>query len=457
MLDLSFCGFYSHAPTGKQIRVFRQCNTGEALVLEKDFKMLCGYRFSCPLFQDNMAFPFIHYVTYRNELLVELKMYLQEQNISGYKYCRSITFLTETGLAYLLSKFCSESILKMGTWLISEVFIEFHQFPVNTVYFKQVDSLFLNTSLIIFLYKGRPSILSTDLANLLHVESIEDIFFQRYGYIPELHLIPYGSRFHQSIVQQFPSMIPLERCHDLYLFYESGIYRLLRQKKTEWAERLKNALEREVFPLLRRPDVDWQVFMSPEHEYIQNASVAECNPTWQVQEDSTLAPITNRLDMLENAMDRLESFLYEQSDLLQEMKSWKQELQDQKSFFSMQVENSEKIIHLLSTNQTLQPIWSDEENEEEEIYQPPEEEVLSPSLLMLKEIAFHIGLYYLDRCTPHIRFVRMLIQIVHNMEPRVLLEYLHKNFHIQEGVNRICLQDTTYHVWKQTPVSRNEF
>jgi len=39
MLDLSFCGFYSHAPTGKQIRVFRQCNTGEALVLEKDFKM----------------------------------------------------------------------------------------------------------------------------------------------------------------------------------------------------------------------------------------------------------------------------------------------------------------------------------------------------------------------------------------------------------------------------------
>lgn len=463
MNELEFCGKYTHENTKESVHVFRQLGTGEILILEKEWKKICEYRNTKALFRDNMAVNTIHYIILRQQRLRDFKVYLKNTQLFSCSHVSQLTFITETGLSFLLGKSCNAKAQKLGHWLLSEVFPQLHQYP-NSLYFKIIESNYLHSTLVIILYNGRPGILASGLASLLQVDNIEEIFFESYGYVPELHLVPCDSPLYQLLMQNIPQLSSEYMQHDFYLFYESGIYRLLQQKKTDKAMALKMALEKEILPIVHRPDVQWQSLplasLQTENSVAENALPWNSSIAWGLScsnlnvsfNNITINQIANKMTSLENTIQRLERTLTDPQNVLNEIQTLKINLSTNTNLLLKQKETTDKISQIIQKNFSI--FDENEESISQETFIDEDKQILLdekipyPSLMILKDIARSLGLYYIDQHTLQLRFVRMLIKQANSIETYELRQHLDK-LGIKYGSNRFIFGTECFYVWRK--------
>jgi hypothetical protein len=77
---------------------------------------------------------------------------------------------------------------------------------------------------------------------------------------------------------------------------------------------------------------------------------------------------------------------------------------------------------------------------------PPESAL---SLGFIRQLAWKLGLYYMDQVTPHLVFVRTLITHAESSDPDYLTTLLVESFHLKPGENLLELWGNLYRIWKK--------
>jgi hypothetical protein len=374
MATLEFMETVEYPGNHTSLRLFRNPSTDEGVMVLCEVAALMGYRSLSGLLRKTKGCSEkIHFFLLEGEELGSFKIHLQEKKIEKYQHTHRLMTITETGIALLLGRRCKEEALRAGQWLLPPVFPKLRS-PLQGIYYQKVKSVYLDLSFYLILQDGRCGIFVSQLSYFLNTPQLDAVVRGCYGYVEDIHITPWQSYVYSYLCNFLKDIPRMEKEKPVYLLYESGLYKYLSHIKHPMVSLVKIALEREIFPLLRKSDT-----------------------TWLPLATSDLRPLSTLTEKTEKASET-EAGVYIPA------------LAEHKRSFS------------LSTG---------------------------ISLPALKGLAISLGVYYMDRVTPHVVFARALVEYSHTVQQERLQEIMESQFGIKSGINKVEIKGKTYHVWKK--------
>ncbi len=425
-MELKLVKIFSHS--SRSIQLFSNQHTGEGMILLRELVKFFHYPSLLSRMERDCSYQKgIHTSVLKGKALREFKSYLREnQNLDSFHRSTRLLFLHEAGLSLLLSKNCRQEIVLLGKWLLTNIFPFLRQqFPET--YWATVFCPPLNYTFFVILHKGRFTFFEFQVRALLNLSPKEAYQYQEES-MENLHwfFLPPSLLSKEEELPNFPSLNK-----DSFLLSESGVYRYL-QKNKEKPSRWIGFMEKYLFSNLRRSEICWHKLHSQKTE--QNDFLRE-----------KAKPL-----IFSNIRERKENKKIENSE------TWSQKLE--KILAHQNEKNQDKILRetaLITARidgliHFLEDRFPFLEKKLEFLCQQFDKTSLERSshLVELKTIARELGVYYLDKKTPHIVFVKALIDWLGMRSSDAILITLENMFSLRPGENRIELPQNTYTIWK---------
>lgn len=357
---IQFIQSISTPVTKDHLHLFQLEENQEGAILFSQLSKICGLRTSLRKLkgiQEN-----IHYFILEGKNLQSLRQKNQEQiTLRGHR----LLFLTESGVAFLISHYLQKATLRWGAWLFSSFFLHLPgrcSENYHTTFYSQI----LNREIKIYMIQGR---LAFSLEQVIQGSAInvDPIFHAYCGLIPSVDWVGSNS----------------EKVNYLYL---SGLYRIWQQYPQLYI--WKKAYEEEVCHVVYQSDVKW----------LQQEIIVD-----QVKESPYFFSATRAT-------------------------TWQEILQ--------RVKDVQQSIKCLVEKQNFAK--HDEQN------QGKENKV---SLANVTQIAKSLGLFYSDQKTPHLVFMRHLLETTTIKNLTKLKQYLRETLQFSQGINEYDYQGTSFRIW----------
>ncbi len=458
------------------LRLFRHTDTGEGVVIGGEMALLMGYgSLSRVLRNSPDCSENIHFFTLSGPTLCVFKHYLSTQNIPHYRRVNRLFLISETGAAFLLGRNCKEQAVRVGEWLMSEVFPLLRSHLPLAAY-QKIASLYLNCEFYVLLWHGRFGIMFSDIFELLAVPPLDHVSRALHGYVANLHMDSWLEPSAEGNGGQAGANLLTRK--EAFLFYQTGLYRYWNCLRHPMFSLMRLCFEREVWPQCRGGE--WLPFReieahntrpeTVEPPTTQPAVVCAMEPVpdypddparheaaWQklhTEISRETAPLTELLRRVENGLN---DFAHKASHMLQQHEEQLQTIAGEHEKLAQELR--EQNLRLLARLDGLRDICSEQplaDFSPAVAATPPgapqesanKEGTTAVTLASLKELAQTLQLYYLDRQTPHLVFARALITHARSQNLHILRHVLTENMKLQPGENHIELGGTSYRVWR---------
>ena len=461
-----------HYPLSQSgLHLFQYRDSGEVVLLACQVASLFGYHSLSRLLRHNAdCHPSIHFSVLEKESLREFKSYLSQLQLPGYRNCRSLLLITETGVAYLLGKHCKPQVLRVGEWLLQQVFPTIR--PTLPLFYQNINSLYLDITLGVIMFHGRCGIFSRQLTSLLRCLPLDHIDRGCHGYIENIHLSIWNHENYRQLQGLLAGLPEAEESH-FYFFYESGIYRYLNNISHPLVPLLKLAFEREIFPWCRRLASHWPVAADaegdtdtavPQLSGVTDEAMDDASRPMPVLEPTSGWPspvgqneMQEMLAQIQRMQEMQQDYHHKLQMIEQEQHAVKESLHHQHSTMNAKLDLLYGFLQQLNGEAVpIQPqpdidfeAMPESTVPDDAAAKEDQKNSCKLSMLNLKQLARSLGVYFDDQVTPNTPFVQALIEYAGTSDRTYLQWIIINKLKISNGMNSVPLDSKVFDVWKE--------
>ena len=270
MLHIEIIDNFSFPVNKRKVNLFRDKKSNQGIFIGTEIARLMEYNSLSHIINKKQGWiQKIHFYLLKGKLLTNFQKYLQQKNIKDYAKSKRLLLITETGILFLLGRHCKEQAMRAGEWLLTKVLPNLRNYEKD-IYCKKIKSSYLDLNMHIFIYKKRFGILDVELESILEESFIDYITYGCRSFIENIHIDSITPDLYKKICTSLIKLSPEIYKSKNYFYYGSGIYRFLNYSRHPITSLIKIALEKEIFPIIRKADINWDLLSIDDKILIEN-------------------------------------------------------------------------------------------------------------------------------------------------------------------------------------------